>query len=58
MTYMVEVVNAETKEVTERMGPMIEMLADKVERSLLRKIDDEKYFVQVVRVSNDPEETS
>jgi hypothetical protein len=53
---MVEVVDVKTREPVKRLGPMSERKADRVERGILMNLDDEKYFVQVVKVTNDPDE--
>lgn len=57
MGYMVEAVDKKTREPVKTMGPMTERKAEKVERGLLMNLDDENYYVQTVKVTNDPENT-
>ena len=56
MSYMVEVVEIKTKKVVKSLGPMSENKADRVERGILMQLDDENFYVQTVKVSNDIEE--
>jgi hypothetical protein len=53
MSYMVEVIDRKTNESVKTMGPMTERKAERVERGLLINLDDENYYVQVVKVTNE-----
>lgn len=44
----VEIVNTETEEVVERMGPMTERKADKVENGASINLNHEKYHTRIV----------
>ena len=57
MSYMVEVVDRKTNEPVKALGPMTERKAERVERGLLMNLDDENYYVQTVKVTNEVENT-
>ena len=53
MSYMVEVVDKKTNEPVKTLGPMTERKAERVERGILMNLDDENYYVQTVKVTNE-----
>ena len=57
MSYMVEVVDRKTREPVKTLGPMSERKAEKVERGLLRNLDEGNYYVHTVKVTNEIDNT-
>jgi hypothetical protein len=52
MNYYVEIVKYDTNEVVERMGPMSERQADKVDSGANINLNHEEYFTRVVSDSS------
>lgn len=52
MKYYVEVVETETDEVVERMGPTAERTAEKIERGVNINLNHEDYHTRIVEEDN------
>lgn len=54
MSYTIEIVNIETREVVKTLGPMTATKADRVERGILINLDDARYHTRLVKCTNEP----